>query len=147
MRFALLVISAICLAFPAFAQQPAATTVPVGVARAELKPISKTSDFVGRVESINRVEIMARVTGYLEDVKFKEGDLIKTGAPLYLIEQGLFKAAVGQARRRPRAQQGRKDVDRDPAAARPGAADPAGRDRGRPGTRRWPPISRPRARS
>jgi membrane fusion protein, multidrug efflux system len=97
MRFALLVTSAICLAFPAFAQQPAATTVPVGVARAELKSISKTSDFVGRVVSINRVQVVARVTGFLEDVKFKEGDLIKPETPLYLIEQGLFQAAVEQA--------------------------------------------------
>ena len=72
-------------------------TIPVGVVRAELKPISKTADFVGRVESINRVQIVARVTGFLEEVKFKEGDVVKEGAPLYLIEQGLFKAAVEPA--------------------------------------------------
>ena len=40
---------------------------------------------------------MARVTGFLEEVKFKEGDVVKAGAPLYLIEQGLFKAAVESA--------------------------------------------------
>ena len=39
----------------------------------------------------------ARITGYLEDVPFKEGDLIKEGAPLYSIEKGLFEAAVEQA--------------------------------------------------
>jgi membrane fusion protein (multidrug efflux system) len=43
------------------------------------------------------VEVKARVTGYLEEVLFKEGDLIKEGAPLYHIEKGLFQAAVGQA--------------------------------------------------
>jgi membrane fusion protein (multidrug efflux system) len=37
------------------------------------------------------------VTGFLEEVKFKEGDLVKEGAPLYLIEQGLYKAAVESA--------------------------------------------------
>ena len=97
MRFALLLVPALCVALPASAQQPPPSTVPVGVVRAELKPISKTADFVGRVESINRVQIVARVTGFLEDVKFKEGDLAKEGAPFYLIEQSLFKAAVESA--------------------------------------------------
>jgi membrane fusion protein, multidrug efflux system len=96
MRSALLLISALAIA-PAAAQQPAPSTVPVGVVRTELKAISDTADFVGRVEAINRVQIVARVTGFLEDVKFKEGDLVKDGTPLYLIEQGLFKAAVESA--------------------------------------------------
>jgi membrane fusion protein, multidrug efflux system len=71
--------------------------VPVGVVTAELKPVTKGLDFVGRVEAIDRVEVRARVTGYLEGILFKEGDLIKEGAPLYSIEKGLFEAAVGQA--------------------------------------------------
>jgi membrane fusion protein, multidrug efflux system len=77
------------------AQEPAA--VPVGVVTAERKPVTKTLDFVGRVEAVQRVEVKARITGYLENVAFKEGDLIKEGAPLYSIEKGLFEAAVGQA--------------------------------------------------
>jgi membrane fusion protein (multidrug efflux system) len=71
--------------------------VPVGVVAAEKKPVTKGFDFVGRVQAVNRVEVRARVTGYLEDVLFKEGDLIQEGAPLYRIEKGLFEAAVGQA--------------------------------------------------
>ncbi len=77
------------------AQAPAA--IPVQVITAEKKPVTKTLDLVGRVEAIQRVEVRARITGYLEDVLFKEGDPIKEGAPLYKIEQGLFEAAVGQA--------------------------------------------------
>jgi membrane fusion protein (multidrug efflux system) len=83
---------------PAAAQQsqiPAA--IPVSVVAAEKKPVTKSQDFVGRVEAVQRVEIKARVTGYLEKVAFKEGDLIKAGAELYTIEKGLFEAAVGQA--------------------------------------------------
>jgi membrane fusion protein (multidrug efflux system) len=76
-------------------QEPPA--VPVGVVAAEKKPVTQGFDFVGRVQAVNRVEIRARVTGYLEDVLFKEGDLIREGAPLYRIEKGLFEAAVGQA--------------------------------------------------
>src|ERR1700733_3008253 len=71
--------------------------VPVGVVAAQLKPVTKGLDFVGRVEAVDRVEVRARVTGYLEGILFKEGDLIKEGAPLYSIEKGLFEAAVGQA--------------------------------------------------
>jgi len=71
--------------------------IPVGVVTAERKPVTKSQDFVGRVEAVQRVEVKARITGYLEKVAFKEGDLIKEGAPLYSIEKGLFEAAVGQA--------------------------------------------------
>ena len=76
---------------------PAPAAIPVSVVAAEKKPVAKSLDFVGRVEAIQRVEIKARVTGYLEKVAFKEGDLIKAGTDLYSIERGLFEAAVGQA--------------------------------------------------
>ena len=84
------------LAIPADAQQ-APTPVTVGVIKAERSAITRTQTFVGRVEAVNRVEVRARVTGYLEEVLFKEGALVKAGAPLYRIEHGLFQAAVEQA--------------------------------------------------
>jgi membrane fusion protein (multidrug efflux system) len=76
------------------AQQQA---VPVGTVYAERKPITQSRDFVGRIEAIDRVSIQARVKGYLEAVLFKEGDVVKKGAPLYQIERGPFQAAVEQA--------------------------------------------------
>jgi membrane fusion protein (multidrug efflux system) len=79
------------------AQQQAPALVPVGTVKAEHKPIAKTKNFVGRVEAINKVEVHARVTGYLEDVQFKEGELVKEGQHLYHIEKDLFQAAVDQA--------------------------------------------------
>jgi membrane fusion protein (multidrug efflux system) len=79
------------------AQQGAPAAVAVGTVAAERKPIAQSLDFVGRVEAVNRVEIKARVTGYLEALLFKEGDSIKEGDPLYRIEKGLFQAAVEQA--------------------------------------------------
>jgi membrane fusion protein (multidrug efflux system) len=85
---------------PVFAAEqatPAPAAIPVSVVAAEKKPVAKSLDFVGRVEAIQRVEINARVTGYLEKVAFKEGELIKAGSELYSIEKGLFEAAVGQA--------------------------------------------------
>jgi membrane fusion protein (multidrug efflux system) len=96
MRVALFaVLTFYALAVPAFAQTPAA--VPVGTVVAERKSVSKMFDYVGRVEAVSRVQITARVKGYLEEVLFKEGDLVKEGAPLYRIEKGLFQAAVEQA--------------------------------------------------
>jgi membrane fusion protein (multidrug efflux system) len=85
------------LAAPASAQLTQPATIPVGVVKAEHRPVEKTFDFVGRVEAVNRVEIRARVQGFLEAVLFKEGDLIKEGDPLYRIEKGMFQAAVEQA--------------------------------------------------
>jgi len=84
-------------AAPANSQQQEAPAVQVGVVKAELKPVESAADFVGRVEAINRVQVRARVVGYLDGVLFKEGDMVAEGAKLYQIETGLFQAAVEQA--------------------------------------------------
>src|SRR5436190_4760186 len=78
-------------------QASAGGAVPVGVVKADRKPIAKNLYFVGRVEAVNKVEVRARVKGFLEEVLFKEGDLAQAGAPLYQIEKGLFEADVQQA--------------------------------------------------
>ena len=58
---------------PGLAQQRPPTAIPVGTVVAERKAIAQTYDFVGRVEAVNRVQINARVKGFLEAVLFKEG--------------------------------------------------------------------------
>jgi membrane fusion protein, multidrug efflux system len=88
-------IFACALIAPAHAQQAA---VPVGTVYAERQSISNIRDFVGRVEATGRVEIRARVQGYLEQVLFKEGDIVKKSDQLYQIEKGLFQAAVEAAK-------------------------------------------------
>src|SRR6516162_2493042 len=45
---------------------------PVGTVFAERQQVAQTRDFVGRVNAIGRVEVQARVKGYLEEVLFKE---------------------------------------------------------------------------
>lgn len=75
--------------------QPAA--VPVGTVVAKRVNVTPAQQFVGRIEAVNRVEIRARVTGYLEAVQFQEGQLVKEGAPLFQIERAPFEAAVQQA--------------------------------------------------
>jgi membrane fusion protein (multidrug efflux system) len=86
-----------CSVFSALAQSNDAAPLPVGTIVASRKAVEKTIDFRGRVDAVQRVEIRARVTGYLDDVLFKEGTTVAVGQPLYRIEDGLFKAAVGQA--------------------------------------------------
>lgn len=83
---------AVMASTPLRAQQQA-----VGTVYAERQPIAQTRAFVGRVEAIGRVEVRARVKGYLDAVLFKEGDIVKKGDPLYRIEKGLFQADVENA--------------------------------------------------
>lgn len=71
--------------------------VPVGTVTATRTNITPAEQFVGRVEATNRVEIRARVTGYLQKVQFKEGQLVKEGSPLFEIERAPFEAAVQRA--------------------------------------------------
>ncbi|MFB0488813.1 membrane fusion protein (multidrug efflux system) [Methylobacterium sp. OAE515] len=81
----------------AAAETAPAAALPVGTVAAQKKAIDTALDFVGRVEAVSRVEVRARVTGYLDAVLFKEGELVAEGAPLYRIEPDLFEAAVRQA--------------------------------------------------
>jgi membrane fusion protein, multidrug efflux system len=85
------------IAIAAKAEVAAPAPIPVSTITAERKQISKTQDFVGRVEAINRVDIRARVKGYLEAVLFDEGKIVKEGDALYRIEKGQFEAAVQEA--------------------------------------------------
>ncbi len=78
---------------PARAQFPGQGGPPsVGVVRAEKQPITETSEFVGRIAAVNRVELVARVTAFLEQRKFVEGSEVKKGDLLYVLEQPPFQA-------------------------------------------------------
>src|SRR5262249_13219898 len=74
-----------------------ATAPAVGVRLASLKGVSRSFEFVGRVKAIEKVDIRARVEGFLEKVLFKEGDDVKVGDLLYQIEKVQFQAQVDQA--------------------------------------------------
>lgn len=66
----------------------------VGVAKAERKPITQSSEFLGRIQAISRVDLQPRVTAFLTKRAFKEGAEVKQGDLLYLLEQDPFKADV-----------------------------------------------------
>ena len=54
--------------------------------------------FFGRVEATARVEINARIEGYLAEVAFVEGSTVKEGDLLFKIEKSVYEANVAQAR-------------------------------------------------
>ena len=64
------------LAQPAQPGQPQA--IPVGTTPAQKRPIERTADFVGRIEAVNRVEVRARITGFLEAVLFRDTSLARS---------------------------------------------------------------------
>jgi membrane fusion protein, multidrug efflux system len=80
-------------ASPATRAQPAPSGPPaVGVVEAIKRPITETSEFLGRIEAVNRVNVVARVTAFLEKRLFNEGAEIKKGDELYRLERGPFEA-------------------------------------------------------
>ena len=70
----------------------------VGVRPAAMKGVSQSFEFVGRIKAVNKVDLRARVEGFLEKVLFREGQDIKTGDLLYQIEKVQFQAQVDQAK-------------------------------------------------
>jgi membrane fusion protein, multidrug efflux system len=68
----------------------------VGVVRAEQTAITETSEFVGRIQAIDRVALTARVTAFMDQRLFTEGAEVKQGDLLYRLERPPFEAAVQQ---------------------------------------------------
>jgi membrane fusion protein (multidrug efflux system) len=62
------------------------------VVEAVKRPITETSEFLGRVQAVNRVNVVARVTAFLEKRLFTEGAEVKNGDQLYELERGPFEA-------------------------------------------------------
>jgi len=66
----------------------------VGVVRAERTPVIETNEFIGRISAVSRVNLVARVTAFLDQRLFTEGTEIKEGDLLYKLEQAPFEADV-----------------------------------------------------
>ena len=80
--------------FAAGAQAPPAGPPAVGVVRAERQQITQTDEFIGRIQAIGRVALVARVTAFLEKRLFVEGAEVKKDDLLYQLEQPPFQAQV-----------------------------------------------------
>ncbi|HRY06356.1 MAG TPA: efflux RND transporter periplasmic adaptor subunit [Hyphomicrobiaceae bacterium] len=81
------------------AKKTAAAELPsVLVAKARAREMGKQSEFVGRVQAFEKVELRARVSGFLRERKFDAGAKVTKGDILYLIEPEPFEAALAQRR-------------------------------------------------
>jgi hypothetical protein len=78
----------------AMAQAGSSGPSTVGVIPMERRPMTESFEFNGRIQAINSVNIVARVTAFLEKQLFVEGSDVKKGKLLYSLEQPPFQAAV-----------------------------------------------------
>lgn len=73
--------------------QPVPSDVPaVGVIEPVRRPIADSYEFMGRVQALERVDLVARVNGFLEQQLFTEGAEVKKGDLLYRLEQPPYQA-------------------------------------------------------
>lgn len=77
---------------PASAQPAPQGPPAVGVIAAMPRPITESSEFLGRIEATNRVNVVARVTAFMDKRLYEEGAEVRTGDRLYLLERGPFEA-------------------------------------------------------
>ena len=73
---------------------PGGPPLAVGIVEARRQAITQVNEFNGRIEAINHVNIVARVTAFLEKQLFDEGVEVKKGDLLYQLEKGPFEADV-----------------------------------------------------
>jgi RND family efflux transporter MFP subunit len=70
----------------------------VTVATPTKRTVFDFDEYVGRFTAINSVEVRARVSGYLDGVHFKDGQIVKQGDLLFTIDKRPFQNTLDQAR-------------------------------------------------
>jgi RND family efflux transporter MFP subunit len=71
---------------------------PVSVSLPMQRQVVDWDEFVGRFEAIQTVEVRPRISGYVQKVAFRDGDIVKQGQLLFEIDPGPYQAALAQAR-------------------------------------------------
>jgi len=83
-------------AAPAGRVAPAVPSVAAGEIVAEV--FNPPEEFVGHVEPVQEVDILPQIEGYVKEVKFTEGDEVKAGDLLFVIDPERYTAADGVAK-------------------------------------------------
>src|SRR5262249_3255747 len=86
--FALSVAASCGVAAAQGAPPPPAVSVTPVVSR----QVTETIDYIGRLTAVDKVDIVTRVPGFIEERTFTEGQYVKTGDLLFRIEQATYKA-------------------------------------------------------
>ncbi|MEG6508675.1 efflux RND transporter periplasmic adaptor subunit [Methyloligella sp. 2.7D] len=71
---------------------------PVTVAKPAVKDITEWSDFTGQFQAKEAVDVRARVSGYLESIHFVDGQIVKKGDLLFVIEPRPYELALDSAK-------------------------------------------------
>jgi RND family efflux transporter MFP subunit len=69
----------------------------VTVSQPVSRPVTDYLEFTGNTAAINTVQLRARVEGYLEKVLFRDGEHVKKGKLLFLIQRDTYEAKLKQA--------------------------------------------------
>lgn len=79
-------------------EAPAQQGPTVTVAPPKIKEITEWDEYTGRFEAVDSVEVRARVSGYLTEIAFKDGQMVKKGDLLFRIDSRPFAADLAAAR-------------------------------------------------
>jgi multidrug efflux system membrane fusion protein len=79
-------------------KQAAPPPPAVTVAKPQKQTVTDHDEYVGRFVAVDSVEIRARVSGYLDKVQFKDGQIVKQGDPLFTIDRRPFETSLAQVR-------------------------------------------------
>jgi RND family efflux transporter MFP subunit len=79
-------------------QQVAPPPPEVSIAQPVSKEVTEWDDFTGRLEPIKSVEVRARVSGWLDSIHFKDGQMVKAGDLLFVIDPRPYEAEVERTR-------------------------------------------------
>lgn len=80
------------------AKAPSGPPPTVSVSRPVTRELVEWDEYTGRLDAVDTVEIRARVSGYLTDVHFKDGQMVKKGDVLYTLDARPFERALDQAK-------------------------------------------------
>jgi len=84
------------VAFVSRVESQGAPPPSVTVASVVSRQVTDTATFIGRVVAVDKVDIVARVSGFIEERNFTEGQIVKKDDLLFRIERETYKAAVDQ---------------------------------------------------
>ena len=81
---------------PNMAAMMAGMPQTVAVRQVEMRPYNLPERYVAHAEAVQEVDLLPQVDGYIKEIKFKEGDLVKEGQLLYVLDDERYQAVVNQ---------------------------------------------------
>ena len=88
------VAASVALAGPARAQSPQAPAVVVEPAAT--RQLAQQTEFIGRIDAVNKVDLRARIEGYLGPRLFNDGDVVRKDQVLFKLDSAPYEASLDQ---------------------------------------------------